>query len=124
MTAVPQELINSDIAPTRRKEFVISSFKFSEHGLEPLGEPTKDEWVECGKYIKRSTESVQLWVGDWLNYGELRWGETYRDLVQLTGFDYQTLRDYKWVSSHVDLSLRKDKLSYSRGRFITGNPPT
>ncbi|MBV9688974.1 MAG: hypothetical protein JO202_04600 [Ktedonobacteraceae bacterium] len=61
---------------------------------------------------------MQFWIGDWLNYGERAWGKKYEEALQQTGLDYQTLRDYKWVASHVPLSVRKDTLSFHHHKQV------
>lgn len=63
------------------------------------------------------------WVGDWLNYGERKWGEMYTQAIEVTGLSYQTLRDSKWVAAKVRLSLRRDNLSFSRHKEVAGMPP-
>ena len=38
---------------------------------------------------------MHFWIGDWLNYGERKWGEKYKEALEKTGYDYQTLRNDK-----------------------------
>lgn len=40
------------------------------------------------------------------------YGETYSQVIEETGLDYQTLRNYKYVASRIELSLRKDNLHW------------
>jgi len=72
-----------------------------------------DEWLELGETLKRMDASVQWWIGDWLNAGERNYGEMYTQALDETVASYQTLRDYKWVTGRIELSLRKDNLSFS-----------
>lgn len=104
-------------------DLVVSSFRLTKHGLSPINKPTFADWQECGMFLKEAEQSVQFWIGDWLNYGERTWGKQYEEAMQQTGLDYQTLRDYKWVSAHVPLSLRNDKLSYHHHRQIANLAP-
>src|SRR5947209_3946595 len=106
-------LSTTDIAPVTGRDMVISSFRFHENGLEPIGKPTFDDWKQCGKYIYKMNQSVHFALGDWLCYGELTWGDTYRIAAEETGFDIQTLRHDKWVASRIDLARRHDNLSFS-----------
>jgi hypothetical protein len=55
--------------------------------------------------------AVHFWIGDWLNYGEQKWGEMYTQALDATEFDYGTLRDDKWISSKIQLSDRSDNLA-------------
>lgn len=72
----------------------------------------------------RSHETfARWWVGDWLNYGEQRWGEMYAQAEVTTGWDYQRLRDAKWVANGVHLSVRKDNLSWSHHKEVAHLEP-
>lgn len=35
--------------------------------------------------------AVQWWVGDWLNFGERKYGEKYAQGMDATGYAYQTV---------------------------------
>jgi DNA modification methylase len=97
---------------------VRESFAIHSTGITPIGNPTFDEWLACGKFIGNADRSVHFWVGDWLNYGEAKWGEMYEKAIQETGFDYQTLMDDKWVASRVKFSSRKENLSFSHHKIV------
>ncbi len=48
-----------------------------------------------------------MWaIGNWLNYGERRYGKTYSQTVETTGYDCGTLRDAKWHSGVYEMSAR------------------
>ena len=94
------------------RDMVVSSFRLHKNGLTPVGKPTFEEWQQVGQFIQEAEKSVQFWIGDWLNFGEKAWGKKYKEALEKTGLDYQTLRNYKWVSSSVPLSLRRDTLSF------------
>src|SRR5216684_3749235 len=105
------------------QELTVSSFRLHKNGLTPVGNPTFDEWQTCGAFLQEAEQSVQFWIGDWLNYGQKTWGTKYVEAIQKTGLDYQTLRDYKWVASHMPLSLRNDKLSFHHHRELASLEP-
>lgn len=104
-------------------DLVVSSFRLTKHGLHPVNTPTFADWQQCGTFLKEAEQSVQFWIGDWLNYGERAWGKKYEEAIAQTALDYQTLRDYKWVSSHVDSSLRKDNLSFHHHKQVASLAP-
>jgi len=104
--------------PVLPSDLIVSSFRLHKNGLTPLGKPTFHDWQQCGLFIQEAEKSVQFWIGDWLNYGQKAWGKKYEEALEKTGLDYQTLRDYKWVASHVPLSLRHDKLSFHHHREV------
>jgi hypothetical protein len=45
-------------------------------------------------------------------YGERTFQDRYRDAVQRTSLNYQTLRNYVWVARRFDLPRRHDGLSF------------
>ena len=70
---------------------------------------------------------ILWWVGDGLAFGEKKkWGETYDEAMTLFGCECQTLRDACYVSRNVQLSRRRDKLSFSHHRevakLLAGDP--
>lgn len=104
-------------------ELTVSSFKLLKNGLEPVGSPSFEQWEECGKFLKNANGAVHFWIGDWLNYGERKWGEMYSQALEETDYNYGTLRNDKWVASRVDLSLRGDNLSFSHYKQIADLEP-
>jgi len=95
------------------KELVISSFNLTKNGLTPLGTPSFDQWRACGEFLRNANGAVHFWIGDWLNYGEQKYGETYAQAIDGTQYDYQTLSNDKWIASRVEVSRRRENLSFS-----------
>lgn len=58
-----------------QRDLIISSFRLQKNGLTPVGKPTFQEWVQCGRFINNAEQSVQFWIGDWLVYGEKTYGK-------------------------------------------------
>ena len=50
-------------------------------------------------------------------------GERYAQAIEETGFEYKTLRDDKWVASRIDLSRRRDKLTFAHHREVVSLDP-
>lgn len=105
------------------KDYDYSGFHFCKNGLKAIGEPTFEQWQKCGDWIKRANGSVHFWLGDWLNFGERKWGEQYSQVIEDTDFDYQTLRNDKWVAGKVDLSRRRDNLSFEHHKEVADLAP-
>jgi hypothetical protein len=82
-----------------------------------------DEWADFGQQLKKIEGTLQWWIGDWLNYGEKTYGENYTEALAITGYDYQYLRDMKYVSQAVELSLRNDNLSWTHHRAVAALEP-
>jgi hypothetical protein len=75
-----------------------------------LGYP---EWVAAGRRLGEFARGSQWWVGDWIRYGNARWGEKYLEAAKISGYDGKSLRNLAYVASRFDLSRRRDKLTWS-----------
>lgn len=71
-----------------------------------------DDWKKVGLPLLEAGQSVMWWVGDWLNYGESAYGETFTAAVEWTGMERQTLANAKWVCERVESSRRREDLSF------------
>lgn len=71
-----------------------------------------NKWETIGQQLLSVTESTTWWVADWIAYGEQAFQDRYREAVQRTSLNYQTLRNYVWVARRFDLSRRRDSLSF------------
>jgi hypothetical protein len=73
---------------------------------------TFEDWVGAGRQISKISSASAWWLGDWLLYGEQAYGRRYRAALELTPFDYKTLRNYAWVARRFAMSRRRDSLSF------------
>ncbi len=71
------------------------------------------EWVMAGKRLGAMNRCSQWWLGDWLRYGASRWGEKYKEATRITGYDVQTLRNIAYVAGQIEVSRRRDNLTWS-----------
>ncbi|WP_235834780.1 LmbU family transcriptional regulator [Actinomadura logoneensis] len=72
---------------------------------------TFESWLHIGRNLKLITNSSAWWLGDWLVYGESRFPDRYRLVLEETALDYQTLRNYAWVARRFPAWRRRDALS-------------
>jgi hypothetical protein len=79
--------------------------------------PAKDldvrEWVVAGQRLGAMNRCSQWWLGDWIRYGTSRWGEKYKEAARITGYDVQTLRNIAYVAGQIEISRRRDNLTWS-----------
>jgi len=75
-------------------------------------------WVLEGKRIGLMCRGSPWWIGDWLLYGNARWGEMYTAAAKITGYDPKSLRNMRYVASRFDPSLRKDNLTWSHHALL------
>lgn len=76
------------------------------------------QWSEIGGTLKRIERSVLWWIGDWLRYGERRYGETYSQAIEASGYDIETCRAAKWVSEKIETVRRRTDLSWSHHKEV------
>jgi DNA modification methylase len=105
--------MSNSIMLIKEKQLATADVKLSKTGMEIDGSLAYTEWESLGEELTEIEGAVQWWIGDWINYGEKEYGETYTQALDETGLDYQTLRNEKWVSSEIELSRRRDNLSWS-----------
>lgn len=79
-----------------------------------------DEWMGIGETLKGVERSLMWWIGDWLRFGERRYGETYSQALDATEKSYQTLANAKYVAERVEVSRRRENLSWSHHAEIAG----
>lgn len=79
---------------------------------------TFDEWLTAGRALLQIEASINWWVGDWLNYGERRYGESYSQAMEATGWKYQRLANARWICSKIPADLRHDDLSWTHHRHV------
>ena len=77
-----------------------------------------EEWEQLGCKLNNIEGAVHWWIGDWLNFGEAKWGEMYSQALNETGYKYDQLRADKWVSGSYQLCERSHKLSWSHHHRI------
>jgi hypothetical protein len=100
-TLMPETLIN-------RADFSITAVGIIFHA-----EPSEELWEIIGQQLGSASRSLGFAIGDWINHAEdRRWGSIYERAIQLTKLEYKTLRNFSYVARSVQLSLRKDNLSF------------
>lgn len=72
-----------------------------------------DEWVYHGVRLGAIGRGVAWWIGDWVNYGNARFGEKYVRAARITGYDLQSLMNMAYVASRFGISRRRENLSWS-----------
>lgn len=81
------------------------------------------EWQEAGKKLCRVSAACLWWIGDWINYGRNKYGEKYAAALEIVDYDYQTLRNASWVAGSVELSRRRDNLTWSHHLEVAALKP-
>jgi len=80
------------------------------------------DWVVQGRKLGVMGRSAAWWIGDWLRYGNLEYGEKYMRAARITGYDVQSLMNMVYVASHFDASRRRETLSWSHHSEVAALP--
>jgi len=91
-------------------------------GLQFPRQLSFDRWLAVGRQLADIYTSSAWCLGDWLTYGEAAYNGRYRDAVEQTSLDYQTLRNYAWVARRFSLSRRRDSLSFGHHAEVAALP--
>lgn len=98
------------IATTAENKF--DHFLVPRTGLQLPRQLSFEKWVNIGRQLSNVSSSSAWCLGDWLVYGEDTYTGRYRDAIDQTSLDYQTLRNYAWVVRRFLWSRRRDTLSF------------
>lgn len=93
-------------------------FSISPTGIEFHEELSFEEWDDLGTKLAPVGKSIGFIIGDWINYGEKRWGDKYEEALARTGLAYQTLADFAYVARKVHFSVRNEKLDFTHHRVV------
>lgn len=81
-------------------------------GLQLQEDLAFEAWLSVGRRVLTISKASPWCIGDWLLYGQRSYGERYKTALEATDFDYQTLRNYAWVSRRFKMSRRRDNVSF------------
>jgi hypothetical protein len=71
------------------------------------------QWVADGQRLGAIGRGVNWWLGDWLRFGNDKFGERYVRASRITGYDVQTLMNMVYVASRFEAGRRRERLSWS-----------
>ncbi|MCT2588312.1 hypothetical protein [Actinophytocola gossypii] len=80
---------------------------------EPTGELDCAQWILHGERLGSIGRGIAWWIGDWVNYGNAKFGEKYSRAARITGYDAQTLMNMAYVAARFPQHRRRAALSWS-----------
>lgn len=89
----------------------------------PGGELGLREWAEVGRRIGSVGRNIQWLLGDWIAYGNEKFGERYARASKISGYDPQTLMNMVYVATHFPASRRRENLSWSHHEALAALGP-
>jgi hypothetical protein len=106
----------------RREQFKVRGAVPSRTGMRFDPRLPFEEWHRLGKQLGMHANASVWWLGDWLAFGQAKYGRRYKQAVAITGLDYQTLRNYAVVARRFEMSRRRDKLSFQHHAEVCALP--
>ncbi|GLF99162.1 LmbU family transcriptional regulator [Streptomyces yaizuensis] len=91
-------------------------------GLQIPAGLTFDDWERAGRQLSGILNSSSWWLGDWLVYGKDHYTDRYQRGIRAAGLQYQTLRNYAWVSRRFQLHRRRPALSFQHHAELASLP--
>lgn len=83
-----------------------------------------NEWARIGQRLGVMGRCSQWWIGDWIRYGDAKYGEKYSRASKLTRYDVQTLMNYVYVATRfADIARRRETLSWSHHDAVAALEP-
>jgi hypothetical protein len=79
----------------------------------PCAELAVADWVRQGRWLGALGRGSAWWIGDWLRYGNSRYGERYAAAARVTGYDQHSLRNMAYVAGRFEATRRRAALSFS-----------
>jgi len=92
-------------------------------GLTISSDVTYEEWEDIGYQLARVGKGWQWWVGDWINFGEKKYGETYKAAIEATGLAYSSVKKLSLVVGQFALDRRRSNLSFNHHAEVQGLDP-
>ena len=99
------------------------AFKVTVTGLKIQGRPTFKVWDDFGVGMLKVHRAMPRIIGDWLRYGEWRYGEKFSQAAALTGYKPAYLRNVASVTARVEMSQRRDSLTFSHDQCVVTFAP-
>ena len=104
--------------------------RLTEQGLDLPAGLSFGEWEEVGQalfWIKERLVEAQettAWaIGDWLDYGEFKYGEKFAQAVEMFGRSESRLQNIQWVARNIPPQRRRKTLSFRHHAEVAGLEP-
>jgi hypothetical protein len=81
------------------------------------------EWTAVGRRLGALGRCGQWGIGDWIHYGNAKFGERYARAARITGYDVQTLMNMVYVASRFEISRRRENLTWSHHETVAALHP-
>jgi hypothetical protein len=107
--------------PLNLENFILEAL-----GLTVKGHPAIEEWQGIGELLATMEHGSPWQVGDWVNFGEVEYGEEYSQALDHRKLSESTCRNYAWVCKKIpaDSGNRFVELSFAHHRNVAALSPS
>lgn len=124
MDGAEGQTFNVDLSDINaRQSLRLGYFELFSNALVADADTPFAAFAELVDKLKPLAHGIQWWLGDLLCECERIHGETYAQLSDMTSLKEQTLYDYLYVASHIEISIRNENLSWSHHRLVAKFAP-
>jgi hypothetical protein len=103
-------MANTRLAPPKLRPLGVASSAaagkrppiLTETSWSPRCELTLGDWTRQGRCLGSVSRATGWWIGDWIRYGNARYGEKYETAASATGYDIQSLMNMAYVASRLE----------------------
>lgn len=92
-------------------------------GYEADPRLTKAKWMEDGAALATMDRALRFAIGDWVLFGETRYGEEHAQAIDATKLSYSSINSARWVASRIPQIRRRTNLSWSHHEAVASLPP-
>jgi hypothetical protein len=100
----------------------INQARLPRTGIEFSRRISVEKWLIIGQQLSTVVASSAWCLGDWMVYGENNFTGRYREAIEQTSLDYQTLRNYAWVARRFPMARRRANLSFAHHAEVASLP--
>jgi site-specific DNA-methyltransferase (adenine-specific) len=115
-TEIQQQITEPDVLQ-------LDNVFFAKTGLIVTDAVDEETWRRVGMFIGKAEGAIHWWAGDYVLQSDARWGEKYDELEEITGLSQKTLRSDKSIANSIELSRRRDNLSFSHHAEVAALEP-
>lgn len=102
---------------------VIGPWRLSATGIVPVGPIAPDDIERFTKFLEQMRKASQWWLADHaLNFAGQH-GEKWDVLAQQTGYSQKTIANLAYVAKSIEISRRRENLSFSVHAEVAAQPP-
>lgn len=79
---------------------------------------TAEQYEAVGAMLGKADQAIQWAIGDWIAYGEARFGEESYQYIESLGISEASRSQHVLVATHIPVERRREELTWSHHRAV------